>query len=40
MDTVMVGMYLRLSNEDSNKEKSEESNSILAQRILLKRHIK
>ncbi|MCM1561816.1 MAG: recombinase family protein [Butyrivibrio sp.] len=39
MDTVMIGMYLRLSNEDSNKGKGEESNSISAQRVLLTRHI-
>ena len=39
MDTVMIGMYLRLSNEDSNKGKSEESNSISTQRVLLTKHI-
>lgn len=39
MDTVMIGMYLRLSNEDTNKEKNEESNSISAQRVLLTNHI-
>lgn len=39
MDTVMIGMYLRLSNEDTNKQKNEESNSISAQRVLLTRHI-
>lgn len=39
MDTVMIGMYLRLSNEDTNKEKNEESNSISAQRVLLTKHI-
>lgn len=39
MDTVMIGMYLRLSNEDTNKGKNEESNSISAQRVLLTRHI-
>ena len=35
----MIGMYLRLSNEDKNKEINEESNSISAQRVLLTRHI-
>ncbi len=39
MDTVMIGMYLRLSNEDTNKEKNEESNSISAQRVLLTKHV-
>lgn len=39
MDTVMVGIYLRLSNEEPGKEKDEESNSISAQRGLLTRHI-
>lgn len=39
MDTVMIGVYLRLSNEDSNKGKGEESNSISAQRVLLTKHI-
>ena len=35
----IVAMYLRLSNEDSGKGEMEESNSISAQRVLLKRHI-
>lgn len=39
MDKVVIAMYLRLSNEDINKAKSEESNSISAQRVLLTRHI-
>lgn len=39
MDRIMVAMYLRLSNEDRDKEKGEESNSISAQRALLTRHI-
>lgn len=39
MDKIMVALYLRLSNEDSDKEKSAESNSISAQRVLLTRHI-
>ncbi|MCH5297935.1 MAG: hypothetical protein J1E85_09745 [Ruminococcus sp.] len=40
MDKVVIAMYLRLSNEDINKTKSEESNSISAQRVLLTRHIR
>ena len=39
MDRIMAAMYLRLSNEDRDKEKGEESNSISAQRALLTRHI-
>lgn len=39
MDTVRIGMYLRLSNEDADKGKNGESNSISAQRVLLTRHI-
>lgn len=39
MDRMIVAMYLRLSNEDSDKGKFEESNSISAQRVLLKKHI-
>lgn len=39
MDRIMVAMYLRLSNEDRDKEKGEESNSISAQRALLARYI-
>ena len=35
----IVAMYLRLSNEDSGKGEMEESNSISAQRVLLKRLI-
>ena len=35
----IVAMYLRLSNEDSGKGEMEGSNSISAQRVLLKRHI-
>jgi DNA invertase Pin-like site-specific DNA recombinase len=38
MDKMMIALYLRLSNEDSDKEKSEESNSISAQRVLLTKH--
>lgn len=38
MDKIMIALYLRLSNEDSDKEKSEESNSISAQRVLLTKH--
>lgn len=38
MDKIMIALYLRLSNEDSDKEKSEESNSISAQRALLTKH--
>lgn len=38
MDRVMVAIYLRLSNEDRNKGKGEESDSISAQRALLTRH--
>lgn len=37
MDRMIVAMYLRLSNEDSDKGKFEESNSISAQRVLLKK---
>lgn len=36
---IKAAMYLRLSNEDSGKGKSEESNSISAQRVLLEKHI-
>lgn len=39
MDRIMAAMYLRLSNEDRDKEKGEESNSISAQRALLARYI-
>ncbi len=39
MDKIIIAMYLRLSNEDSDKTEFEESNSISAQRILLARHI-
>lgn len=39
MDKVMIALYLRLSNEDSDKEKFSESNSISAQRVLLTKHI-
>lgn len=39
MDKIMIAMYLRLSNEDSDKTEFEESNSISAQRVLLARHI-
>lgn len=39
MDKVMIAMYLRLSNEDSDREKNGESNSISAQRTLLAGHI-
>ena len=38
MDKIMVALYLRLSNEDSDKEKFAESNSISAQRVLLTKH--
>ena len=38
MDRIMAAMYLRLSNEDRDKEKGEESNSISAQRALLARY--
>ena len=38
MDKIMIALYLRLSNEDSDKEKSEDSNSISAQRVLLTKH--
>lgn len=39
MDKIKIAFYLRLTNEDSDKEKFEESNSISAQRVLLTRHI-
>ena len=39
MDKVTAAMYLRLSNEDRDKERFEESNSISAQRVLLEKHI-
>ena len=39
MDRIMAAMYLRFSNEDRDKEKGEESNSISAQRALLARYI-
>lgn len=39
MDKTVIAMYLRLSNEDRNKEEFEESNSISAQRQLLNDHI-
>lgn len=39
MDKTIIAMYLRLSNEDRNKEGLEESNSISAQRQLLNSHI-
>ena len=39
MDKTVIAMYLRLSNEDRDKEELEESNSISAQRQLLKGHI-
>lgn len=39
MDRIMAAMYLRFSNEDRDKEKGEESNSISAQRELLARYI-
>lgn len=39
MDKVMIAMYLRLSNEDSGRAESEESNSISAQRVLLAGHV-
>lgn len=39
MDKTIIAMYLRLSNEDRNKEELQESNSISAQRQLLNGHI-
>ena len=39
MDKTIIAMYLRLSNEDRDKEELEESNSISAQRQLLNGHI-
>ena len=39
MDKTAVALYLRLSNEDSDKGKLEESNSISAQRVLLTKHV-
>lgn len=39
MDKTIIAMYLRLSNEDRDKEELEESNSISAQRQLLHGHI-
>lgn len=39
MDNVKIAIYLRLSNEDHDKGRLEESNSISAQRALLTRHI-
>lgn len=39
MEKIIIAMYLRLSNEDKEKERSEESNSISAQRVLLTSHI-
>ncbi|MEZ3425527.1 MAG: recombinase family protein [Lachnospiraceae bacterium] len=39
MDKIVVAMYLRLSREDDNKNGKEESNSITAQRELVKSHI-
>ena len=39
MDKTAVAIYLRLSNEDSDKGKLEESNSISAQRVLLTKHV-
>ena len=39
MDKTVVAMYLRLSREDDNKNGKEESNSIMAQRELVKNHI-
>lgn len=39
MDKITIAMYLRISNEDRNKEQGEESNSISAQRVLLTKHI-
>ena len=39
MDKIVIAMYLRLSNEDSDKEKTAESNSISAQRVYLTKHI-
>lgn len=39
MDRIIIAIYLRLSNEDKEKESTEESNSISAQRVLLTGHI-
>lgn len=39
MDRIVIAIYLRLSNEDKEKESTEESNSISAQRVLLTGHI-
>lgn len=39
MDKTVVAMYLRLSREDDDKNGKEESNSITAQRELVKNHI-
>lgn len=39
MDKTVVAIYLRLSNEDRDKAKFEESNSISAQRVLLTKHV-
>lgn len=39
MDKTVFAIYLRLSREDGNKERGIESNSISAQRLLIKNHI-
>ena len=39
MDKTAVAIYLRLSNEDRDKGKLEESNSISAQRVLLTKQV-
>lgn len=39
MDKIVFAIYLRISKEDRNKERGTESNSISAQRLLVKNHI-
>lgn len=38
-DNIRIAIYLRISKTDTNNNGNEESNSILMQRILIKRYI-